>query len=81
METDGLKAVLGALHAALWNEGNRPTDQQISIIRNVIMCVFIHPSLDFDEANKLMDQLETAGLSINPPGFEQLASLLSDISI
>ena len=79
MKQDGLKLVLSSLHAALGKDKEELLPHQRVAIRKVIMSLFIKPTLSFGEGMELVDQLQLAGLAVDPPGFSQLAEALSNL--
>jgi len=64
---DGFGTVVNAAQSALENKHGEPlTENQIRSIRGALKSILDEPLIGFDAANKQVDRLESAGLSVDP---------------
>ena len=75
---DGFGAVIDALISALDNNRGAPLDvHQLVTLRRTLLTVLQQPFLSFGDAINAIENIESAGFSTIPPGFEQLAEWLT----
>lgn len=75
---DGFGAVVNALYNALktWNKYPLSNDQ-LALIRSLLFKLKSFPAIGFDSAIELVEQLQTAGFSVEPPYFEELTEAIA----
>jgi hypothetical protein len=75
---DGFAAVVDSLISALENNRGIPLETtRFQTVHNVLIKLRDEPFLSFASAIKVIGDIERAGFSTEPPGFEQLADWLT----
>lgn len=75
---DGFAAVVDSLISALDNNRGMPLDEtRFAVVHNVLLKLLDEPYLSFTSAINVIEDIERAGFSAEPPGFEQLADCLT----
>lgn len=72
--------VLSVYYALENRRGSPLSDNQLSAIRKVIRLLCTQIFMSYEDALDLLDELEEAGLKIDPPEFSHLQSVLLDES-
>lgn len=75
---DGFAAVVNSLISALDNNRGIPlTEPRFSVVQKALLKLRDEPFLSFTSAISVIEDIERAGFSTEPPGFEQLADWLT----
>lgn len=75
---DGFGAVVDALISSLENNHGRPLDERrLHALHDALAKLSREPFVKFTSAMKTIEELERAGFSTEPPGFEHLADWLT----
>jgi hypothetical protein len=75
---DGFGAVVDSLISALDNNRGMPlSERRFAAVHNVLLKLHDEPFLSFSSAINVIEDIERAGFSTEPPGFEQLADWLT----
>lgn len=76
---DGFGALINALHYSLFNlKGVPPSKEQIDTMRHCVETARNEPFIAYDTAVEMVDRLEKANLSVDPPEMGALLDMMDE---